>query len=92
MWISKLKNLTLHISVTLETDVKLKTRKVSVRKETQLSRGNAVPFLAHKFIYNTGSFSKPSYLPPSKSRDKLSMTAVTNAQSSILGLNTGYPD
>ena len=64
MWISKLKNLTLHISVTFETGVKLKTRKFNVRKETQPSRGHAVSFLTHNFIYNTGPFSKPLYLPP----------------------------
>jgi len=74
MWISKLKNLTLYISVTLKTDVKLKTRKVNVRKETQPSRGHAVSFLTHKFIYITGPFSKPLYLPPSKNENKVAIS------------------
>jgi hypothetical protein len=64
MGISKLKNLTLHTSVTVEMDGKLKTRKVNFRKETKPSRGHTVSFLPHKFIYNIGSFSNPLYLPP----------------------------
>jgi len=52
MGISKLNYLTLHISVTVEINVKLKTRNVNIRKETIPSRGHTVSFLTHKFIYN----------------------------------------
>jgi len=74
MGISKLKNLTVRISVTVEMDVKLKTRKVNVRKETKPSRGHTGSFLTHKFIYNTGPVSKPLSLPRSKNENKVAIS------------------
>jgi hypothetical protein len=75
MWNSKLKkNLTLYISVAVKMDVKLKTRKVNVRKETKSSRGHTDSFLNQKFIFNTGPDSKPSSLPPSKNENKVAIS------------------
>jgi hypothetical protein len=74
MGISKQKNLTLNISVTVESDVKLKTRNVKVRKETKPSRGHTVSFLTQKFIYNTGPVSNPLSLPPSKNENKVAIS------------------
>jgi hypothetical protein len=73
MGISKLKNLTLHISVTMEMDVKL-NKKVNVSKETKPSRGHTVSFLTHKFIYNTGPVSEPLSLPRSNNENKAAIS------------------
>jgi hypothetical protein len=55
-------------------DVKLKTRKVNVRKETKPSKGHTVSFITHMFIYNTGPVSKLLSLLRSKNENKVAIS------------------